>query len=129
MVRGPRTARCAGPSTFPVGVASSTGMQGLPDHRFTSLPVRFVRIRWKTWDANCGDEFGSETARGCGASGTTSELQVFGLGAPVQVDLRSPILDLQRQKNINALRWGGQVPGGYAYRAEAAARAIRSTLR
>jgi len=86
--------------------------QGLADHRFTSLPVRFVRIRWKTWDANCGDEFGSETARGCGASGTTSELQVFGRGAPVQVDLRSPILDLQGQKNINALRWGGQTPGG-----------------
>ena len=26
-------------------------IQGLADHRFTSLPVRFVRIRWKTWDA------------------------------------------------------------------------------
>ena len=87
-------------------------VQGLADHRFTSLPVRFVRIRWKTWDANCGDEFGSETARGCGATGTTSELQVFGRGVPVQVDLRSPILDLQGQKNINALRWGGQTPGG-----------------
>ena len=70
-----------------------------------------MRISWKTWDANCGDEFGSEAARGCGASGTISELQVFGHGAPVQVDLRSPILDLQGQKNINALRWGGQTPG------------------
>ena len=87
-------------------------VQGLADHRFTSLPVRFVRIRWKTWDANCGDEFGGEDARGCGASGTISELQVFGRGVPVQVDLRSPILDLQGQKNINALRWGGQAPGG-----------------
>ena len=87
-------------------------VQGLADHRFTSLPVRFVRIRWKTWDANCGDEFGGEDSRGCGASGTTSELQVFGRGVPVQVDLRSPILDLQGQKNINALRWGGQAPGG-----------------
>ena len=87
-------------------------VQGLADHRFTSLPVRFVRIRWKTWDANCGDELGGEDARGCGASGTISELQVFGRGAPVQVDLRSPILDLQGQKNINALRWGGQAPGG-----------------
>ena len=87
-------------------------VQGLADHRFTSLPVRFVRIRWKTWDANCGDELGGEDARGCGASGTTSELQVFGRGVPVQVDLRSPILDLQGQKNINALRWGGQAPGG-----------------
>ena len=69
-----------------------------------------------------------EAARGCGASGTISEFQVFGRGAPVQVDLRSPILDLQGPRIINALRWGGQTPGGT--RLELRSRAgIRSTPR
>ena len=87
-------------------------LQGLADHRFSSLPVRFVRLSWKAWDVNCGDEFGGEQARGCAAAGITSEFQVFGQGVPPRVDLNSPILDLQGQKNINALRWGGQAPPG-----------------
>ena len=86
--------------------------QGMVDHLFDITPVRFVRVRWKAWDANCGDEFGGETAQGCQSGGTTSEMQIFGAGFPVQVDMRSPIIDLQGQKNINALRWRAETPLG-----------------
>ena len=46
-----------------------------------------------------------ETAQGCQSGGVTSEMQIFGAGFPVQVDLRSVPIDLQEQKNINPLRW------------------------
>ena len=86
--------------------------QGMVDHLFDVASVRFVRVRWKAWDANCGDEFGGETAQGCQSGGATSEMQIFGAGFPVQVDLRSALIDLQGQKNINALRWRADTPSG-----------------
>jgi hypothetical protein len=86
--------------------------QGLADHRFKRSPVRYVRLLWKYWDARCGDEVGNEQAQGCTAEGRTEEILVFGEGYPQEVRLRSPILDLGSQKNINALHWQAQTPPG-----------------
>ena len=64
------------------------------DHLFDVASVRFVRVYRKAWDANCGDEFGGETAQGCQSGSATSEMQIFGAGFPIQVDLRSVPIDL-----------------------------------
>lgn len=88
--------------------------QGLVDHAFTPLPARFVQVRWKFWDSNCQN--GSAQNTGCFASGRTQEVQVFGQGYPEQVRLRSPILDLNGDKNVHALRW--QAVGDGAARVE-----------
>lgn len=84
--------------------------QGMVAHHFGPIPVRFVRIRFKAWDAHCGDEFGQELARGCSSNGQTSEIMVFGEGFPREVRFRSPILALEGAKNVHALRWAADVP-------------------
>ena len=84
--------------------------QGMIAHHFGPIPVRFVRIRFKAWDANCGDEFGQELARGCASNGQTSEIMVFGEGFPRDVRFQSPILALGGTKNIHGLRWAADVP-------------------
>ena len=88
--------------------------QGLVDHAFAPLPARFVQVRWKFWDSNCQN--GSAQNTGCFASGRTQEVQIFGEGYPEQVRLRSPILDLNGDKNVHALRW--QAVGDRAARVE-----------
>ncbi len=84
--------------------------QGLVDHAFAPLPARFVQVRWKFWDSNCQN--GSAQNTGCFASGRTQEVQVFGEGYPQEVRLRSPILDLQGDKNVHTLRWASTSADG-----------------
>lgn len=87
-----------------------TRRRGLADHHFSLTPIRYARLRWKYWDARCGDESGGEQTYGCWAGGYTEEFQVYGEGYPQEVRLRSPLLDLGADKNINLLRWQAQTP-------------------
>jgi hypothetical protein len=94
------------------GFGSETNRrQGLADHVFAPTPARYMRIFWKYWDANC-PVVGYAIYEACFAWGITEELQVFGQGYPRQARLRSPILDLGGQKNINAIRWQAQTSPG-----------------
>jgi len=86
--------------------------QGMADHHFAPVPARYLRLAWRFWDANCSGPEGAETARGCAASGLTEELQVFGEGYPRELRLRSPVLDLGGDQNIEALRWQAHTPPG-----------------
>ena len=90
--------------------------KGLVDHHFDLLPTRFVRIWWKYWDTSCfslqrlGEEGGVNRVPGCGAGGTTDEIQIFGEGFPSEVGFRSPLLDLGTGKNLNSIEWSGDEP-------------------
>lgn len=92
--------------------------KGLVDHNFDLLPTRFVRIFWKYWDTSCyslqrlGEEGGINRVPGCGAGGTTDEIQIFGEGFPSEVDFRSPLIDLGAGKNLNSVEWSGDEPPG-----------------
>lgn len=92
--------------------------KGLVDHNFDLLPTRFVRIFWKYWDTSCyslqrlGEEGGINRVPGCGAGGTTDEIQIFGEGFPSEVDFRSPLIDLGADKNLNSVEWSGDEPPG-----------------
>ncbi len=92
--------------------------KGLVDHNFDLLPTRFVRIFWKYWDTSCyslqrlGEEGGINRVPGCGAGGTTDEIQIFGEGFPSEIDFRSPLIDLGAGKNLNSVEWGGDEPPG-----------------
>ena len=87
--------------------------KGLVDHHFDLLPTRFVRIFWKFWDTSCysfqrlGEVGGTSTIPGCGAGGSTDEIQIFGAGFPSEVGFRSPLLDLGAGKNLNSVEWSG----------------------
>ena len=87
--------------------------KGLVDHHFDLLPTRFVRIFWKYWDTSCyslqrlGEEGGINRVPGCGAGGTTDEIQIFGEGFPSEVGFRSPLIDLGTGKNLNSVEWSG----------------------
>ena len=85
--------------------------QGMVAHRFAPIPTRFVRILFKTWDAQCTTASGTG-ASGCYSSGHTAEIMVFSEGFPREVRFHSPILDLEGRKNVNALRWAADVPSG-----------------
>jgi hypothetical protein len=77
-----------------------------------------MRIFWKFWDTNCfsfqrlGEEGGINKVPGCGAGGTTDEIQIFGQGFPQQVGFKSPLIDLGKGKNLNSIEWGGEQPPG-----------------
>lgn len=92
--------------------------RGLVDHHFDLLPTRFVRIWWKFWDTSCysfqrlGEEGGINKVPGCGAGGTTDEIQIFGEGFPPEVGFRSPLIDLGTGKNLNSIEWSGDEPPG-----------------
>ena len=92
--------------------------KGLVDHHFDLQPTRFVRIFWKYWDTSCysfqrlGEVGGTSKIPGCGAGGTTDEIQIFGEGFPSEVGFRSPLLDLGTGKNLNSVEWSGDEPPG-----------------
>ena len=92
--------------------------RGLVDHYFDPLPARYVRIFWKFWDTSCFSEFrpgesaGVSTIPGCAAGGTTDEIMIYGQGYPRQVRLRSPLIDLKGDKNLNAVEWQAAAPPG-----------------
>lgn len=90
--------------------------RGLADHNFEPIPARFVRFRWRVWDAACafGAAVSSQTftSRNCLVTGWTEEMQVFGEGFPSEVTLRSPLLDLGDGKNLDNLRWASDTPPG-----------------
>ncbi len=92
--------------------------KGLVDHHFDLLPTRFVRIFWKYWDTSCyslqrlGEVGGTSRIPGCGAGGTTDEIQIFGAGFPSEVGFRSPLIDLGSGKNLNSIEWSGDEPLG-----------------
>ncbi|MEE2831526.1 MAG: gliding motility-associated C-terminal domain-containing protein, partial [Candidatus Latescibacterota bacterium] len=83
---------------------------------FEPIPARFVRFRWRVWDAACafGAAVSSQTftSRNCLVTGWTEEMQVFGEGFPSEVTLRSPLLDLGDGKNLDNLRWASDTPPG-----------------
>jgi hypothetical protein len=99
---------------------SEVQQRGMADHPLGLVPARFVRFRWKVWDAACA--FGTDnlqglssqeyTSRYCLVTGTTEELQLFGEGYPQQVSIRSPLIDLGDHKNLNAVRWQENAPPG-----------------
>ena len=93
--------------------------RGLVDHHFDLIPARYVRILWKVWDISCvsytnlGDASGGvSTVQGCGAGGNTDEIMIFGEGYPREVQLHSPLIDLQGDKNLNAVKWEADTPPG-----------------
>lgn len=90
--------------------------RGLADHNFEPIPARFVRFRWRVWDAACafGAQVSSQTStsRNCLVTGWTEEMQVFGVGFPREVRLRSPLLDLGDGKNLDAVHWAADTPPG-----------------
>ena len=81
------------------------------DHRFASVPTRYLQVRWKFWDGNC-PVVGYDIYSLCIFWGHTIEFQVFGEGYPREVRLSSTVLDLGADRNINALHWGAQTPPG-----------------
>ena len=89
----------------------TTRHHGMVAHRFAPIPTRFLRILFKTWDASCTTA-SSTSAPDCYSSGHTAEIMVFSEGFPREVRFDSPILDLGGRKNVNALRWGADVPPG-----------------
>lgn len=97
---------------------ASHGYRGLVDHHFDLQPTRFVRIFWKYWDTSCyslqrlGEVGGTSSIPGCGAGGTTDEIQIFGEGFPSEVGFRSPLIDLGAGKNLNSVEWSGDEPPG-----------------
>ena len=92
--------------------------KGLVDHHFDLVPTRFVRIFWKYWDTSCfslqrlGEVGGTSKIPGCGAGGTTDEIQIFGEGFPSEISFRSPLIDLGAGKNLNSIEWNGDEPPG-----------------
>ena len=98
----------------PVGERS----HGLVDHHFDLIPTRYVRIFWKFWDTQCfsffrpGESANVSTIPGCAAGGTTDEIMIFGEGYPREVQLHSPLIDLQGDKNLNVIRWEADTPPG-----------------
>jgi hypothetical protein len=89
--------------------------QGLADHAFDLTPTRYVRIAWKYWDAACAVAIGGgqgATTEQCAAGGITEELQVFGQGYPLDVQLHSPLIDLGGSKKVDAIDWKARTPPG-----------------
>ncbi len=86
---------------------------GLADHQFPTLPARYVRIAWLIWDATCAATLPDASSRWvCYANGSAEEIQVYGEGYPLSVGLRSPLIDLGRDKNLNSLEWQAETPLG-----------------
>ena len=98
------------------GTSTPTNIhQGLADHSFDLTPTRYVRIAWKYWDAACAVAIGGgqgATTEICSAGGITEELQVFGEGYPLAVQLRSPLIDLRGNKKIDTINWQASTPPG-----------------
>ncbi len=93
--------------------ASENHSAGLADHQFPTLPARYVRIAWLIWDATCAATLPDASSRwGCYANGSAEEIQVYGEGYPLAVSLRSPLIDLGSDKNLNSLEWQAQTPLG-----------------
>ena len=44
--------------------------------------------------------------------GLVGELQVYGEGHPVEVELRSPVIDLGSEWNITEVEWDAEQPSG-----------------
>jgi hypothetical protein len=92
--------------------------RGLVDHHFDLIPTRYLRIFWKFWDTSCftlqrlGEEGGVSLVPGCGAGGTTDEIQIFGAGFPQQVSFRSPLIDLRDRQSLNSVEWSATAPPG-----------------
>ena len=93
-------------------------VRGLVDHHFDPIPTRYVRIFWKFWDTSCfsffrpGESAGVSIIPGCAAGGTTDEIMIYGEGYPREVRLRSPLIDLKGDKNLNAVKWQADAPSG-----------------
>ncbi|MEE2657745.1 MAG: discoidin domain-containing protein [Candidatus Latescibacterota bacterium] len=98
------------------GLAGELNQQtGLADHGFPAISSRFVRINWLIWDTACADfnsTQGQNTKWICFARGSTQEIQVFGEGFPRSVALTSPLIDLDRARNLNSVEWGAFTPPG-----------------
>ena len=90
--------------------------RGLVDHHFDLIPTRYVRIFWKFWDTSCisyaslGEQSTTNMVLGCSAGGNTDEIQFFGEGYPQMVQFHSPLIDLQGDKNLNAVEWQADTP-------------------
>ena len=97
---------------FSAWPSDETRSRGMADHRFEPIQTRFVRIRWRVWDAACAFGIGGQayTAQNCLVTGSTEELQVFGEGFPQKVSLHSPLIDLGDGKNLNAVKWQADTP-------------------
>lgn len=86
---------------------------GLADHRFPTLPTRFIRIAWLIWDATCAETAPDASSRwACYANGSAEEIQVFGEGYPLATGFRSPLIDLQDGKSLDTVDWQAQTPLG-----------------
>ena len=83
--------------------------RGLVDHHFELIPARYVRVFWKFWDTNCGSD-GVDFS--CAAGGATDEFQIYGIGHPREVALKSGLIDLGGDKNLNSIEWGADTPPG-----------------
>ncbi len=73
---------------------------GAATHEFGLVPIRFIRVLWKSWDASNRWAF----------RGFAEELQVFGEGFPQSLEFRSHIIDFQSPKSLNALSWQADIP-------------------
>ena len=80
------------------------------EHHFELIQTRYIRIAWVYFDAACAALWASSVANPCNFYGSTRELQVFGEGHPARVTFRSPLIDLQGNKQVSAIRWGADTP-------------------
>ena len=98
--------------------SSENQRAGLADHQFQTLPTRYVRIAWLSWDATCATRLRGDSpadsrlgAAGlCASSGTAEEIQVYGEGYPLETSFRSPLIDLETGKSLNSIEWQAQTP-------------------
>ncbi len=82
--------------------------RGVGDHEFEPIPTRFVRLFWKFWSASCNQI----SQNSCVFRGATDEIMIYGSGHPLEVQFRSPLINLGDSRNLNTVEWEGDTPPG-----------------
>ncbi len=82
--------------------------RGVGDHEFEPIPTRFVRLFWKFWSASCD----ALSQNSCVFRGATDEVMIYGSGHPLEVQFRSPLINLGNSRNLNTVEWEGEAPSG-----------------
>ena len=83
------------------------------EHSFDPVGARYLRLFYPT-SINGGIIGGGidGTSLRLDGLGFVAEFQIFGEGYPERVALRSPVIDLGADWNVNSLSWGGDTPVG-----------------
>ncbi|MEE3232589.1 MAG: gliding motility-associated C-terminal domain-containing protein [Candidatus Latescibacterota bacterium] len=83
------------------------------NHNFDPFTARYLRLLYPTSEGGniIGGGLSTNSVRLDGL-GLVSEFQIYGDGYPAEVSLRSPVIDLKENWNIETINWLGQFPQG-----------------